>query len=197
MLFVGLAAGTYSRSSWRPRCWPTLKEREPRSGAAQAGAGPAGRRGARPTAAAAARGPVASARRAGGARARRRPSVAVAEREVRRPQPRRRRAGRVAGVGAPSRRAATDAPRPGAASRSGPAEAGVSARPARSAGDRSPAELPVDELIAEIAVDVPDFPEPGVVFNDLTPLFADAGAFRRVVDALTVPPTSDPRSPRR
>jgi adenine phosphoribosyltransferase len=41
--------------------------------------------------------------------------------------------------------------------------------------------------------DVPDFPEPGVVFKDLTPLLADAEAFRGVVDALadhaaTLPP---------
>jgi adenine phosphoribosyltransferase len=55
-------------------------------------------------------------------------------------------------------------------------------------------DLPVDELIASIAVDVPDFPEPGVVFRDLTPVFADAGAFRRVVDALTEPADVDPRA---
>ena len=55
-------------------------------------------------------------------------------------------------------------------------------------------ELPVDELIASIAVDVPDFPEPGVVFRDLTPVFADPGAFRRMVDALTEPADVDPRA---
>lgn len=32
--------------------------------------------------------------------------------------------------------------------------------------------------------DVPDFPSPGVMFKDLTPLFADAAAFRTVIDAL-------------
>ncbi len=32
--------------------------------------------------------------------------------------------------------------------------------------------------------DVPDFPEPGVVFKDITPLLADAAAFSRVVDAI-------------
>jgi adenine phosphoribosyltransferase len=57
-----------------------------------------------------------------------------------------------------------------------------------------PGEPPVDELIASIAVDVPDFPEPGVLFRDLTPVFADAGAFRRVVDALTAPADVDPRA---
>jgi adenine phosphoribosyltransferase len=55
-------------------------------------------------------------------------------------------------------------------------------------------ELPVDELIASIAVDVPDFPQTGVVFRDLTPVFADARAFRRVVDALTEPADVDPRA---
>ena len=56
------------------------------------------------------------------------------------------------------------------------------------------AELPLDELIASIAIDVPDFPEPGVLFRDLTPVFADGGAFRRVVDGLAAPSLSDPRA---
>ena len=56
------------------------------------------------------------------------------------------------------------------------------------------AELPLDELIASIAVDVPDYPEPGVLFRDLTPVFADGAAFRRVVDGLASPSLSDPRA---
>jgi adenine phosphoribosyltransferase len=32
--------------------------------------------------------------------------------------------------------------------------------------------------------DVPDFPKPGIVFKDITPLLADAGALRGAVDAL-------------
>lgn len=36
------------------------------------------------------------------------------------------------------------------------------------------------DLIAE----VPDFPEPGVLFRDLTPLFADGDAFRAAVDGI-------------
>lgn len=55
-------------------------------------------------------------------------------------------------------------------------------------------ELPIDELIATFSVDVPDFPEPGVLFRDLTPVFADAGAYRRVVDALTETADVDPRA---
>ncbi len=54
-------------------------------------------------------------------------------------------------------------------------------------------EHPLDQLIASIAVDVPDFPTPGVVFRDLTPVFAHPRAFRRVVDALAAPVEVDPR----
>ena len=56
------------------------------------------------------------------------------------------------------------------------------------------ADQPLDELIAGLAVDVPDFPEPGVLFRDLTPVFADGPAFRRVVDGLAAPSASDPRA---
>jgi adenine phosphoribosyltransferase len=35
--------------------------------------------------------------------------------------------------------------------------------------------------------DVHDFPEPGIVFKDITPLLGDAGAFRRAVDELADP----------
>ena len=55
-------------------------------------------------------------------------------------------------------------------------------------------EEPLDALIAGLAVDVPDFPSPGVVFRDLTPVFADAVAFRRTVDGLAAPALSDPRA---
>ena len=40
------------------------------------------------------------------------------------------------------------------------------------------------KVIAGKAVDVPDFPQPGVVFKDLTPLFADGEAFRQVIDSI-------------
>ncbi|MGH9217425.1 MAG: purine phosphoribosyltransferase family protein, partial [Acidimicrobiales bacterium] len=32
--------------------------------------------------------------------------------------------------------------------------------------------------------DVPDFPQPGILFKDLTPLLADVDAFRYAVDAI-------------
>ena len=34
--------------------------------------------------------------------------------------------------------------------------------------------------------DIPDYPEPGVVFKDITPLFADAEAMRRTVKDLSL-----------
>ncbi len=40
------------------------------------------------------------------------------------------------------------------------------------------------ESVAGSIRDVPDFPRPGILFKDLTPLFADAPALRRVIDAL-------------
>jgi len=35
--------------------------------------------------------------------------------------------------------------------------------------------------------DVPDFPKPGVVFKDITPLLADADGYAAMVDALAMP----------
>lgn len=35
--------------------------------------------------------------------------------------------------------------------------------------------------------DVPDFPKPGILFRDVTPLLADAAALRRAVDAVAEP----------
>jgi adenine phosphoribosyltransferase len=39
-------------------------------------------------------------------------------------------------------------------------------------------------LLAPLVREVPDFPQPGVLFRDLAPVFADATAFRAVVDTL-------------
>ncbi|GGK85645.1 adenine phosphoribosyltransferase [Mangrovihabitans endophyticus] len=39
-------------------------------------------------------------------------------------------------------------------------------------------------LVAGRVLDVPDFPQPGIVFKDLMPLFADGPAFRQVVDGI-------------
>ena len=35
--------------------------------------------------------------------------------------------------------------------------------------------------------DIPDFPKPGIVFKDITPLLADAAAFRATIDRLVAP----------
>jgi adenine phosphoribosyltransferase len=40
------------------------------------------------------------------------------------------------------------------------------------------------ELLRQLVVDVPDFPEPGVVFKDITPVLSDPGAFACVIEAL-------------
>jgi adenine phosphoribosyltransferase len=55
-------------------------------------------------------------------------------------------------------------------------------------------QQPLDELIASLTVDVPDHPEPGVLFRDLTPVFADGPAFARLVAGLAAPADSDPRA---
>jgi adenine phosphoribosyltransferase len=42
----------------------------------------------------------------------------------------------------------------------------------------------VADLVAALTREVPDFPQPGIVFRDLTPLLADARGFAVVTDAL-------------
>ena len=44
--------------------------------------------------------------------------------------------------------------------------------------------VPVADLIASLTREVADFPQPGVQFKDLTPLFADRNGMTAVVDAL-------------
>ncbi|MCC3273190.1 adenine phosphoribosyltransferase [Arthrobacter zhangbolii] len=55
----------------------------------------------------------------------------------------------------------------------------------------APAEPVNNETIAQtidrLGAVIPDYPQPGVVFRDLTPVFADGPALRGVVDALTAP----------
>ena len=38
--------------------------------------------------------------------------------------------------------------------------------------------------LARLVRDIPDFPRPGVVFKDITPLLADRTAFAKVIDAI-------------
>lgn len=49
----------------------------------------------------------------------------------------------------------------------------------------SPADL--QRLIDAGIRDVPDFPEPGVVFKDITPLLADPASLRAVAEAMAAP----------
>ena len=43
------------------------------------------------------------------------------------------------------------------------------------------------QSIRNLIRDVADFPKPGIVFRDVTPLLADAGGFARCIDALAEP----------
>ena len=40
------------------------------------------------------------------------------------------------------------------------------------------------EQVRALIRDVPDFPHPGILFKDVTPLLGDAGAFRSVIDEM-------------
>jgi adenine phosphoribosyltransferase len=40
------------------------------------------------------------------------------------------------------------------------------------------------DRVRQLIRDVPDFPQPGIVFKDITPVLADAEAFQSVLDAL-------------
>lgn len=41
-------------------------------------------------------------------------------------------------------------------------------------------------ILADAVRDIPDFPQPGVLFKDITPLLSDPAAFSRAVDAIVV-----------
>ncbi len=41
--------------------------------------------------------------------------------------------------------------------------------------------------LADLVRDIPDFPEPGIIFKDITPVLADGAAFASLVDALAKP----------
>ena len=53
------------------------------------------------------------------------------------------------------------------------------------AGAGLPSNPALHARLAACIRDVPDFPQPGVLFRDITPLLADARAFRECVDAWT------------
>jgi adenine phosphoribosyltransferase len=45
----------------------------------------------------------------------------------------------------------------------------------------------LEPLLRRTIRDVPDFPKPGIVFKDITPVLADARLFARVTDAMAAP----------
>lgn len=47
--------------------------------------------------------------------------------------------------------------------------------------------MPSPPDLARFVHDVPDFPDPGITFKDITPLLADAGAFADALSALCAP----------
>jgi adenine phosphoribosyltransferase len=49
--------------------------------------------------------------------------------------------------------------------------------------DPSEGVLSVGETINRLLRDVPDFPQPGIIFKDIAQLLADPGAFGRAIDA--------------
>ncbi len=69
----------------------------------------------------------------------------------------------------------------------GPAEHGGRAPAAEAADPLQAGEEVVSdagELLERLVVDVQDFPEPGVLFKDITPLLADHAAFTTIIEAL-------------
>ena len=41
-----------------------------------------------------------------------------------------------------------------------------------------------EETLKRLTLDVPDFPKPGIVFKDITPVLEDAAAFKEITDAI-------------
>ncbi len=48
-------------------------------------------------------------------------------------------------------------------------------------------EIDLRQRLTELIVDVPDWPQPGVMFKDITPLLADHAAFQATVQSLAEP----------
>ena len=184
VLFVGLAAGAYSSIFLATPIVADLKEREPEQIALRRRVMARRSAALRRAGSAVPAGPVASARRARGSSA-----VAVAERDL----PGQVAAdvvGRVAVLG-PARagyRRHDDAAagRPPAAARPQvPRKASpVTAAPSSRSTSSSRASRSTSRTS----------PSRGSLFRDLTPVFADGAAFRRVIDGLAAPSASDPRA---
>ncbi len=55
------------------------------------------------------------------------------------------------------------------------------------ADDSRPADAAALARAEALIRSIPDYPEPGILFRDITPLLADADALRVTIDALTAP----------
>ncbi|HEX9565896.1 MAG TPA: adenine phosphoribosyltransferase [Gemmatimonadaceae bacterium] len=51
----------------------------------------------------------------------------------------------------------------------------------------SDAEGPLEDRLRRLVRDIPDYPKPGIMFKDITPLLANASAFREACSAMAVP----------
>ena len=188
VLFVGLAAGTYSSIFLATPIVADLKEREPAQIALRRRV--LARRSAANRKASVAAGPVASARRSRGGS-----SVAVAEREL---------PGQVPGdivLESPAsvrREPGTGGDLDAASRVPGPQRPGEPAPPEEAppvtGAFRSAVPFSTKLISQPIAAcrRAATTPNPGFLFRDLTPVFADGPAFRRVVDGLASPALSDP-----
>jgi adenine phosphoribosyltransferase len=45
----------------------------------------------------------------------------------------------------------------------------------------------LESLVKGLIRDIPDYPKPGIIFKDITPLLSDAAAFTRVTEAMATP----------
>jgi adenine phosphoribosyltransferase len=68
--------------------------------------------------------------------------------------------------------------------------AGQPARPQASVTQSAAGQPAISELIASRLRDVPDFPQPGVLFKDIMPLLADAEAFGACIDEFAALPAA-------
>ena len=195
VLFVGMLSGTYSSIFIATPVLCDLKEREPqyRALAKRVSVRSSGGRAAKRAAAKAQAGSrPAGCDRAGAAARRRDGRRRDRDRHRLRRRSVRERADhhRVTGPGGP-RHAGHGPPRPAAAApperQFHAASPGGQEEAALTMADRAEApagERELTRLIAARIRDVPDYPQPGVVFKDIMPLLADGEAFRAVIDVL-------------
>ena len=200
-LFVGVAAGAYSSIFIAPPIVAMWKEKEPRYAQLRArverlaAQGPGAERperpqrperpartGARPDPRPARRGPAARAG-AGALPGAGRPTTSWRRRRPRSP---RTGAGR-GRPGASPPPAPEAAPDPAAPQAVRPPAVPPGQAPPALATDRRTLTVPIDiQRLRALIRDVPDFPKPGIVFKDITPLLANEVGFSSVIDETVV-----------